>query len=394
MDYRGRVLTIDIMRGLTLFLMLFVNDLYIPGVPQWMVHTDAGFDGMGLADWVFPGFLFMVGMAVPFAIQSRLKKGENLPLLLVHIIIRTVSLLIIGVLSLNASRLNPELSGISQNLWAILMLVSVFLVWNQYTIKNQKVHFVLKALGVLGLVILCAIFRSGTPEAPGWMVTGWWGILGLIGWGYLAAALVYLVSRENLVFTGFFFLLFLLLNILSELNLTGFLDAAKPVFGVIIGGSTPMIVIAGLFFSLLLRRLERKDLKTWIFTGLILGVVVLVAGFVLRNWIIISKIKATPSWGLICNGISILVFMLLYLFIDVWGRKKWASVFTPAGQNSLTTYLAPDVLYHAIWMFSIPVFFYKHAEMQWMVVGGSVVWAFAMIGFAALLARIGIRLKL
>jgi uncharacterized membrane protein YeiB len=115
---------------------------------------------------------------------------------------------------------------------------------------------------------------------------------------------------------------------------------------------------------------------------------------VLRNWFIISKIKATPSWGMICIGISILVFMFLYLIIDVWGRSKWASVFTPAGQNSLTTYLAPDILYHAFWMFSIPVFFYKHAEMQWLVVTGSVVWAFAMIGFAALLAKIGIRLKL
>jgi predicted acyltransferase len=70
-----RVLTIDIMRGLTLFLMLFVNDLYTPNVPSWLVHTDADYDGMGLADWVFPGFLFMVGMAVPFAIQSRFKKG-------------------------------------------------------------------------------------------------------------------------------------------------------------------------------------------------------------------------------------------------------------------------------------------------------------------------------
>jgi predicted acyltransferase len=394
MKNQSRVLTIDIMRGLTLFLMLFVNDLFVPNVPKWMVHTDAGFDGMGLADWVFPGFLFMVGMAIPFAIQSRIKKGENLPLLIAHIFIRTLSLLIIGILSLNASRLNPELSGISRNLWAILMLVSVFLVWNQYKIKNNYLLFSLKALGVLGLVILCAVFRSGTTEATGWMVTGWWGILGLIGWGYLAAALVYLISRENLLFTGLFFLLFLMLNILGELNLTGYLNPLKPVFGVIISGNTPMIVIAGLFFSLLLRRLERNDLKTWIFTGLILGVVVLLSGFVLRNWFIISKIKATPSWGMVCNGISILVFMILYLIIDVWGLRKWASVFTPAGQNSLTTYLAPDVLYHFIWMFSIPVFFYKHAEMQWMVVAGSVVWAFAMIGFAALLARIGIRLKL
>ncbi len=394
MKNQNRVLTIDIMRGLTLFLMLFVNDLFVPGVPKWMVHTDANFDGMGLADWVFPGFLFMVGMAIPFAMQSRIKKGENLPLLLVHVIVRTISLLIIGLLSMNASRLNPELSGISQHLWAILMLVSVFLVWNQYRFKNRILLFSLKALGVIGLFVLCAIFRSGTPESPGWMETSWWGILGLIGWGYLAAALVYLVSRENLLFTGLFFLLFLSLNILNQLNLTGFLNPLRPFFGVLISGNIPMIVIAGLFFSLLLRRLERKDLKTWIFTGLIVGIVVLVAGFVLRNWFIISKIKGTPSWGMVCNGISILVFMILYLVIDVWGLRKWASVFTPAGQNSLTTYLAPDVLYYFIWMFSIPVFFYKHAEMQWMVVGGSVIWAFAMIGFAALLAKIGIRLKL
>jgi len=237
MENRNRLLTIDIMRGLTLFLMLFVNDLYVPGVPQWMVHTDANFDGMGLADWVFPGFLFMVGMAVPFAMQSRMKKGENLLRLLVHIFIRTGSLLIIGLLSMNAARLNPELSGISRHLWVMLMLVSVFLVWNQYRVKNQIVLFILKTLGIVGLVILCAIFRSGTPDVPGWMVTGWWGILGLIGWGYLAAALVYLVSRENLLFTGIFFMLFFSLNVLGELNLAGFLDPLKPVIGIIIGGN-------------------------------------------------------------------------------------------------------------------------------------------------------------
>jgi hypothetical protein len=45
-------------------------------------------------------------------------------------------------------------------------------------------------------------------------------------------------------------------------------------------------------------------------------------------------------------------------------------------------------------MVSLPVFFYKQSDLQWVVVLGSVVWAFAMIGFAALLSKIGIRLKL
>jgi predicted acyltransferase len=390
----NRVLSIDIMRGLTLFLMLFVNDLYESGVPQWLVHTKADFDGMGLADWVFPGFLFMVGMAVPYAIQSRMKKGDTTSRVLVHIFARTISLLIIGVFMMNVSYLNADLSGINRNLWAILMYVSVFLIWNQYKNLSRSLIFILKGAGILGLVILSFIFRSGTPENTGWMTTGWWGILGLIGWGYFAAAIVYLICKESILKTSVFWLFFAVMNILSQLGLTNSLDAIKPIFGVLISGNVPSIVLTGLVFSLLLRNLEKKDIKKFIVAGVFLGVVILVSGFVLRNWFIISKIQGTPSWAMICNGISILVFMVLYFVIDVLGMKNWSAIFKPAGQNSLTTYLAPSVLYYIIWLFSIPVLVYKQSEFQWVVVSGSIVWAFAMIGFAALLSKIGIRLKL
>ena len=70
----NRISSIDIMRGLTLVLMLFVNDLFMPGVPAWLGHRAADFDGMGLADWVFPGFLFMVGMAIRFRSVKELQK--------------------------------------------------------------------------------------------------------------------------------------------------------------------------------------------------------------------------------------------------------------------------------------------------------------------------------
>lgn len=394
MQQGNRILTIDIMRGLTLFLMLFVNDLYVQGVPEWLVHTKADFDGMGLADWVFPGFLFMVGMAVPFAVQGRLKAGDSFSKIEGHVFIRVVSLLVIGIFMLNSSRLNPDLAGISKNMWAILMYVSVFLVWNQYRNLNQNLVYVLKGIGFIGLIILAVVFRSGTPENMSWMQTSWWGILGLIGWGYLAAALVYLVSKDNLWKTGFFWLLFLVLNILSQVGMLSVLNFLRPVFGVLISGNTPLIVISGLFFSLLLRKTGNANYRQFLVIGMVLGFATLAAGFILRNWFIISKIKGTPSWGLVCTGISILLFMLLYLVIDVWGKAKWAAVFKPAGQNSLTTYLAPDILYHLIWMWGVPVFFYKHSEIQWIVVSGSIVWAFAMVGFAALLSKIGIRLKL
>ncbi len=390
-----RVLSIDIMRGLTLFLMLFVNDLFVPGAPKWMVHTPADFDGMGLADWVFPGFLFMVGLSVPFAFASRLKKGHRKPQLLGHILVRTISLLIIGVLMLNAGRIDPELTGMNRFVWAILMYLCVFLIWNKYPLNSnyKKLFMGLKALGIFGLVALVAIYRAGEPGQVEWLRTGWWGILGLIGWGYFAASVTFLIVGERMLGIVAGWLLFFALNVLSQLQLLGGLDVIKPVFGVLLSGSTPSIVMAGLVVGLLLKQ-QGKNKQRFLMILVLMGIASLVAGLVLRQWFIISKVQATPSWGMFCNGISMLLFALLYLVLDVWKKQQWSRVFLPAGQNSLTTYLAPDILYYLIWGLSLPILFYKQEDSQLLVVAGSLVWAFAMVGFAALLARINIRLKL
>lgn len=392
---KTRILAIDIMRGLTLFLMLFVNDLYVPGVPEWLGHTKADFDGMGLADWVFPGFLFMVGLSIPYAINARRKKGDNTRKILLHVLGRSVSLLIIGVLMVNIGRLNPEMSGISKNIWAILVYVCIFLIWNQY--KRAKlpkwVPWVLQMAGIAGLVGLVTIFKAGTAEDPGWIQPGWWGILGMIGWGYLTASLTYLLVRGNLLYASLAWIAFIGLNILSQAGMTSFLDFLKPVFSVIISGNTPSIVLAGLVAGIFLKESPMPvERKVWVY--LILGAVALLSGYILRNWFIISKIYGTPSWAMICNGISLWVFALLLFTVDLKGQSRWANWFKIAGQNSLTTYLAPDILYYSIWMLSLPVFFYKQDTSQLLAVMGSVVWAFAMIGFANLLSKIHIHLKL
>ena len=346
----NRILSIDIMRGLTLFLMLFVNDLFEPGVPGWMVHAKGNVDGMGLADWVFPGFLFMVGMAIPYAISSRIKNGETKLKVFLHILLRTSSLLLIGVLMLNSERLNSGLSGINKELYAILMYVSIFLIWNKYpeNSKLKKLFLGLKILGVLTLITLALIFKAGEPGHITWFETSWWGILGLIGWGYLVAATASLFIGPKLRPTVILWLSFIAINILSQSGMLGFLNFLNPVFGVIIDGNVPMIVLAGLVGSVILKQGKFNAGRT---TGIFLamGILSLAAGFFLRNWFIISKIQGTPSWGMICNGISMIVFALLYWIIDIKGKNKWAAVFKPAGQNSLTTYLAPDVIYFAIW---------------------------------------------
>ena len=392
---KKRILAIDIMRGLTLFLMLFVNDLYESGVPSWLVHSKANVDGMGLADWVFPGFLFMVGLSIPYAVAARERKGDNRIKILGHILVRTISLLLIGVLMMNIGRLNAELSGINRNIWAILIYVSIFLVWNKYP-ESDKLKWLpvtLKAIGIIGIVSLVSIFRAGEPGHVEWLTTGWWGILGLIGWGYFTSVIVYLLCRSRLWYIVAAWLFFVTLNILSQLGLTNFLNFAKPVFGVIIGGNVPSIVIAGLLIGVILKQSSASvERKITIFGAI--GIATFASGFILRNWFIISKIYGTPSWAMVCNGISILVFAFLLFLVDHKEKYKWAGVFRIAGQNSLTTYLAPDILYLSFWALAWPVFFYKQDTSQLLAVIGSAVWALAMIGFANLLSRLNIRLKL
>ena len=390
-----RILSIDIMRGLTLFLMLFVNDLYERGVPRWLLHTEGDVDGMGLADWVFPGFLFMVGMSIPYAITSRKKKGESDLYIFSHIIIRTLSLLLIGVLMLNSGRLNSELTGMDNNLWAILLYVSIFLIWNNYPEKESRKYWFsgLRILGFMGLIVLVAIFKSGKPEHPSWLKIEWWGILGLIGWGYFVAALGCLFLKSKLSSIAVLWIFFIGLNVLSQLGMLGWLDFLNPVFGVIIDGNVPSIVLAGLTVGLLLGQKEMSSKRIALIIAC-LGLICLGLGFFLRNWFILSKIYGTPSWAMVCNGISMLIYAFLFFLVDIKGKSSWGWMFGAAGKNSLTTYLAPDVIYFMSWGLGWHIFIYKQDTNQLLAVAGSLVWALTMIGFSILLSKINIRLKL
>lgn len=394
MGKSNRILSIDIMRGLNLVLMLFVNDLYMPGVPAWLGHMKSDFDGMGLADWVFPGFMFMVGMSIPYSVGNRINRGDSTAALLKHIFIRTVSLLIIGVLMSNSRNVNTEYTGMTKSLWSLIMYTGVFLVWNNYRITDKNKYLVhgLRILGVLMIIPMVFIFRAA--EDRGFRFNSW-GILGTIGWGYMVAALVYIWFRDNISKTSVFVIIFLILNILSKLHMLDFLNPLRPVLGIIINGNAPFIVLSGMFITIILKNLAKENSGKALLIISALGVLSLAAGFILRPWFIISKIQATPTWALICNGISILLFAILFWIIDIMKKVKWSLFLRPAGANSLTVYLVPDMFYYIIWQFGLPFLFYKHLQEPGLVVLGSVVWAVIMgIGLPVLLEKINFRLKL
>ena len=116
----SRVLSIDIFRGLTMLVMIFVNDLAgVKGLPWWNYHIPQGVSGITYVDVVFPAFLFIVGMALPLAIERRLEQVPSLLRLCRHILLRFAALAILGIFIANWHKLDPALTGISKSLWSL-----------------------------------------------------------------------------------------------------------------------------------------------------------------------------------------------------------------------------------------------------------------------------------
>jgi len=122
MDKRN--LAIDIFRGLTIAMMVCVNDFWaVHDVPHFLEHYATMEDGMGLSDFIFPMFLFAMGMSVPLALERRFMKGYSFESNIRHILSRTLALLVMGSFIVNSE------SGIAWNkgIYWLLMLAGIFL---------------------------------------------------------------------------------------------------------------------------------------------------------------------------------------------------------------------------------------------------------------------------
>src|SRR4051812_8165327 len=66
---RERLTSLDAYRGFVILIMTWVNFIgEMPGIPAWLKHAPATQDGFTFPDLVFPGFLFIVGIAIPLAL--------------------------------------------------------------------------------------------------------------------------------------------------------------------------------------------------------------------------------------------------------------------------------------------------------------------------------------
>jgi len=365
-----RIYSIDIFRGLTMVLMIFVNDLAgVRGLPWWNYHMHASDNGMTYVDMVFPTFLFIVGLSLPLAIKSRLDKGSTLLQLWRHIVARTAGLLVLGMALANAEKC----TSMRPNLWGFLVLVSGILFW----MTNPRFKYV----GLAGLVILFAVFRRSGGH---WLDFSYWEILGIIGWTYLSVCLVYVPTRHWRFAPLIWLVVFCAYNAWNLPDPRGYVG---PPFD---NGAFCLLVFAGIVCTqIFLTDDFFTVVKTRILVGVGYAVILFAAGLALLPFGI-SKIRATPTWCLFTAAAATLIFAALYYVCDVRKRTRWAAFVRPAGANTILTYLLPDLYYFGITIPWIPPVLDRGLPGALRAAGFTVV----MLGVSALLTKARIRMQL
>jgi heparan-alpha-glucosaminide N-acetyltransferase len=346
-----RVASIDVFRGLTMALMIYVNEQSeVKGLPWWNYHMKANVDAMTYVDMVFPAFLFILGMAIPLAVNQRLKKTASVGRLWVHIVLRALGLLVLGLILANAGKGDPRLIGMNTSVWALTALLGAILFWAVYPRSERfKTLFrVMRYAGLALIVVMFCIFRRTARDGHVlWICTSYPEILGLLGFTYLAVSILYVPTRGRRWASLIWFGALMGLCILSTggwiLDLNHVPLYVWP-FG---NGAMASIAMAGVFTSSIFTgelgsRWPSFRQKATVACGF--AAATLLAGRLLTP-LGISKIRATPTWCLYSIGASVLVFTLLYWICDVKKKTGWAAFVWPAGVNTLLVYLLPDIYY-------------------------------------------------
>ena len=389
---KQRILSIDALRGITILLMVFVNELAgMRDIPVWMKHMPADADAMSFVDVVFPAFLFIVGMSIPFAINNRLAKGKFMQLQQ-HILFRTLGLLVLGFFLVNAEGGYDEaLMPLSIHLWMLLVFVCAILIWKVYYTENKTLIYTLRAIGIIGLIILAFIYKgeNGASITP-----RWWGILGLIGWAYLYSCIFYQLCKGNK------YLLTALIAVCVAFYAIGSMESVKDSTSLYWisaqkgNAAHTSIVLSGIVLTLIFfDETKPVTIKTRFIQAFVFTVLLFTAGYFLRPYFKISKIHATPTWCLYSAGFCCIIFAFLYWLIDMKKNKRWTNFLKPAASNPLLTYIIPDIIYFLTALLGISLL-PDSLSYGWIGIIWSLIFAFLVLGIAALLTKWKLRLQL
>jgi predicted acyltransferase len=350
---------------------------------------------MTFPDVVFPAFLFIVGMSIPFAMAQRRAAGDSGWRLARHVLVRAAGLLVFGVFMVNAEEgYNEAAMGMSIHLWSLLFYVCAVLVWAVYRLENKALAVALRTAGLAGLIALALAFRGGA-DGNLHLMPQWWGILGLIGWAYLYAVAAWTLARGRL----------LPLTLLM-LACVGWYCLGGPGAAQTENAVHASIAICGTLTALVFfggdRRASHAATPTAptmpttpaapFVRALALAVALAALAWLLRPYFKISKIYATPSWALYSSAICVLLFAAMYWLVDLRQRRRWTAFFRPAAANPLLVYIIPFIIYASMQLLQMS--FPAALGAGWPGFLWAIVYAVLVMALAAGLNRMHIKLQL
>ena len=279
--------------------------------------------GCSLHDMIQPSFSFLVGVAVPYSIASRMAKGQSTWAMTGHALWRSLLLIFLGIFLRSAGN-RPFPNFVFDDTLTQIGLGYTFL----FLLGFRSVKFQWSALAVIlfGYWLAWALYPLPGADfdytkvnvAADWPhhATGFaahWNKNSNLGWA----------------FDSWFMNLFPRVKTFTA-NGGGYLTLSFiPTLGTMILG-----LIAGGWMR------SELSAKQKIQRLLIAGVVAIVAGLVLHALGICPIVKRiwTPSWTLFSGGLCFLMLAGFYAVVDVWGFKKCAFPLTVIGMNSIAIY--------------------------------------------------------
>jgi hypothetical protein len=394
----ARVEWLDAGRAVVLASMVWVNDIAgVAAAPAWMKHYypyDA--NGITFVDVVFPAFLFIVGMAIPAAMASRQRRGEGRPEMGFHAVVRTVGLLVAGVVMVNMGSFDAAAAGWWPGVWGLagygaLACLFVTAPW------DKRITLAVRLAGAAALVWLVMVFEGKGGKAFG---PQWWGILGLIGWAYLVATVVVMASGGRWLWmvaaaAGLLGLWYVDKwgRVFDGLWLRGVMD-----IGGALGTHSAIVLLGAAFFVVVQREQERAEEagRVWRVMG-VWAVLLLAATAVLYPLGGLNKNIATPAWATVSAAATVAVLAVVRAAGAVSPKWLWV-ILSLAGTNVLLGYLMSGTWYQLLqasgWAWYGQLVAGADAGAMWMGILRATVTAGAIVTIVAGLARVGVRLKL
>ena len=311
-----RLVSIDALRGFTMFMLVgggyilralpkFSDNPFFRMLDSQMEHVP--WEGFHYYDLIFPMFLFIIGMTLPFSYKRRLESAASRKELYKHIITRTVILFILGLICFGYS--DPELKydGEVIGYYGVLQLLAVGYFFASLIMLNTSVRGVAAWAG--GIMIFYFLIMKFIP-VPGY------------GSGNFTREGNFNEYISNLVAAN--------IGIKWQILLSPYMIP------------TISTTLLGVLTGYWLQSDNTKEKKA---RGMLISAIVLLAaGLIWSVWFPIIKNLWTSSYVLFAAGLNLLQLVLFYWLIDILKYQKWAFFFVVVGTNAITIYMLTHVM--------------------------------------------------